>query len=116
MWREDHLCDGPRASEATVSPCSHTAPIEFLPDSRGRTTKQIPEPFDEKHMRGEITIDLRDGRREEFVEMVVLKRGDNEWIRCVRDKQSPRQRFPETTKYYNLEEDVTRIVIELLDE
>jgi hypothetical protein len=62
-------------------------------------------------MRGEITIDLRNGCSEEFAEMVVVGQ-DEEWIRCVKNKESSRQGFPQTTKYYNLEDDVTRIVIE----
>ena len=66
-------------------------------------------------MRGEITIDLQDGQCEEFVEMVVLEQNDGEWIRCVKDESSPRQRFSETTKYYNLEDDVARIVVDLVD-
>lgn len=49
-------------------------------------------------MRGEITIDLQDGRREEFIEMVALEQNDGEWIRCVKDESSLRQRFSETTK------------------
>lgn len=63
-------------------------------------------------MVGKFTVDLRDGRSVPFDEIVVLERKNGTWIRCVRDEPSPREQLPETTKYYRLETDVERIVIE----
>jgi hypothetical protein len=63
-------------------------------------------------MVGTFTVDLRDGRSVPFDEIVVLERKNGTWIRCVRDEPSPREQLPETTKYYRLETDVERIVIE----
>ena len=63
-------------------------------------------------MVGTFTVDLRDGRNVPFDEIVVLERKNGTWIRCVRDEPSPREQLPETTKYYRLETDVERIVIE----
>jgi hypothetical protein len=63
-------------------------------------------------MVSEITIDLRDGRRVTFDEVVVVERDNGEWLRCVKDEPSSRQKFPETTKYYHLAGDVERMVVE----
>ncbi|AGB39067.1 hypothetical protein [Natronococcus occultus] len=63
-------------------------------------------------MVGEFTVDLRDGQSVSFDEIVVLERNNGKWIRCVRDGPSPRENLPETTKYYHLDIDVERIVIE----
>ncbi|WP_394740011.1 hypothetical protein [Natronococcus roseus] len=63
-------------------------------------------------MVGTFTVDLRDGRSVPFDEIVVLERKNGTWIRCIRDEPSPREQLPETTKYYRLETDVERIVIE----
>ncbi|ELY54520.1 hypothetical protein C491_17999 [Natronococcus amylolyticus DSM 10524] len=63
-------------------------------------------------MVGTFTVDLRDGRSVPFDEIVVLERKNGTWIRCIRDEPSRREQLPETTKYYRLETDVERIVIE----
>lgn len=63
-------------------------------------------------MVGEFTVDLRDGRSVPFDEIVVLERKNGQWIRCIRDEPSPRENLPETTKYYHIDTDVERIVIE----
>jgi hypothetical protein len=60
-------------------------------------------------MAGDITIDLRDGRRVMVDEVVVLERANGRWLRCARDTPSKRMAFPETTSYYHLARDVERI-------
>lgn len=55
-----------------------------------------------------FAVHLIDGRVEKFETVTTLDRCENDWIRCKRSEPSPREKLPETTKYYH-REDVARI-------
>lgn len=55
-----------------------------------------------------FAVHLVDGRVEVYETVTVLEHHDSDWIRCIRSEPSPREEFPETTKYYRCE-DVARI-------
>lgn len=55
-----------------------------------------------------FAVHLVDGRVEEFETVRMLEHHENGWIRCIRSEPSPREKLPETTKYYRCET-VTRI-------
>ncbi|WP_306059302.1 hypothetical protein [Natronococcus wangiae] len=53
-------------------------------------------------------VHLVDGRVVECETITVPDDGESDWIRCIRSEPSPREKLPETTKYYNCE-NVARI-------
>ncbi|TYL36771.1 hypothetical protein CV102_21095 [Natronococcus pandeyae] len=55
-----------------------------------------------------FAVHLVDGRVEVYETVTVLEDNDGDWIRCLRSEPSPREKLPETTKYYRCE-DVARI-------
>ena len=60
-------------------------------------------------MVGNIIVELQNGRRLTFDEVVVLNRENGTWLRCVRAEPSSRENLPETTKYHHFASDVDQI-------
>jgi hypothetical protein len=58
---------------------------------------------------GTIIVELQNGRRLAFDEVVVLDRENGRWLRCVRAEPSSRENLPKTTKYYHFASDVDQV-------